>query len=96
MAYYKNVNGEHRVYFDSPEEAQFAQAIKDHQLSYETDRQKELLLSIAKKVYTKMRESRRIPMDVVESFGKDIRERNWFNLSMNCSKPMLATLAKLL
>ena len=77
------------IEFETAEQAAFAKEMLAHQLSYETDHQKEMLLSIAKKVYTKVRSSRKIPYDVIEEMGQKIRERDYYFMSMTFSKPML-------
>ena len=63
------------------------------QLPYETEAQQTILLSIAKKVYTKVRNSR-MPYEVVEEMGMKIRERDWFYMSMTFSKPGLQAIAR--
>lgn len=73
---------------------QLIQEMMKSQLPYETDAQKEMVLSIAKKVYTKMRKSHKIPYDVVAEVGEKIKTRDYYYLSMTFSKPGLHILAK--
>ena len=61
-----------KIYFNDPVEAAYAADLLATQLPYETDKDKELLLSIAKMVYTKLRKSNKMPLDVLEEMGKEI------------------------
>ena len=85
----------HYIEFETAEQASLAKEMLAHQLPTETDHQKEMLLSIAKKVYTKCRTSNKIPYDVIEEMGKKIRERDYFYMSMTFSKVGLQFLAKM-
>ncbi len=69
------------------------QELLNSRLPYETDSQKAMLLSIGKKVYTKIRKSNSIPFDVSKEFGDAIRNRDYNFLSFSCSKPMLRMIA---
>jgi hypothetical protein len=82
------------IEFETPAQATFMKTLLACQLSYDTDEQKEMLLSIAKKVYTKCRTSRKLPYDVIEEMGQSIKDRNYYYMSMTFSKVGLQMLAK--
>ena len=68
-------------------------AMYECRLPVETTEQQAMVLGIAKKVYTKARNSR-LHYEVIEEMGMKIRQRDWFYLSMTFSKPGLIALAK--
>lgn len=83
-----------RIYFNTIEEKQFAERMMNEQLPHETEAHKALLLSIAKKVYTKLSKSRKLPYDVLSEIGEKIKNRDYYYMSMTFCKSNLKMLAQ--
>jgi hypothetical protein len=73
------------MFFDTQDEAIFAQKMIDTQAKYETEEDKAKLLNLAKNLLTLMNESKKIPADLRQDLSAAIRSRDWEALSLSCS-----------
>lgn len=94
----KNTNAKkmHYVKFRSNEELEFAKNLLSEQLPYKTKEDKEMLLSIGNKVYSKMKESGKFPTELINELEQMIGSKDYYFLSMTLGKSNLQYISSIL